>query len=269
MPQLDIVSFCSQFFWLCFFYGGFYMLCVKFFLPRLSRVLFVRYTKTHTTLENGQNDDTSEESFFSEHALRDAETLGLSHLVKGVNVTQSLCHSTIAGSMAKVRSAVSHATKSHGFKGPFAQAHSTAMEVLSLVTADTLSSTEAVSQSVPPVHSSCDNTTRAAMRYLGSVKKAGFSSSSFKARSEGDTLLQTLLYRMKASKKAKNISVNAFTNSGLAENTPKTTKKALSEGPKTPKKNAPKGGSKSLKQDAPKGSKAFKQDTPKGSKALK
>jgi hypothetical protein len=172
MPQLDIVSFCSQFFWLCFFYGGFYMLCVKFFLPRLSRVLFVRYTKTHTTLENGQNDDTSEESFFSEHALRDAETRELSHLVKGVHVTRSLCHSTITGSLAKVRSATTHVSKdkqfndAFWFKGPFAQPHVNAYKVLIAVTADTLLSTEAVSQSEPPMHSSLKMTTRAVMRCL-------------------------------------------------------------------------------------------------------
>ena len=45
MPQLDKVSYFSQFFWLCFFYLGFYILLVKFFLPRIRRILKVREKK--------------------------------------------------------------------------------------------------------------------------------------------------------------------------------------------------------------------------------
>ena len=39
MPQLDKVTFLSQFFWLCFFYIGFYFLVLKFFLPKMNRIL--------------------------------------------------------------------------------------------------------------------------------------------------------------------------------------------------------------------------------------
>ena len=45
MPQLDKVTFLSQFFWLCFFYIGFYFLVLKFFLPKMSRVLKLRKNK--------------------------------------------------------------------------------------------------------------------------------------------------------------------------------------------------------------------------------
>ena len=45
MPQLDKVTFLSQFFWLCLFYLGFYYLVIKYFLPKISRILTLRKKK--------------------------------------------------------------------------------------------------------------------------------------------------------------------------------------------------------------------------------
>jgi hypothetical protein len=45
MPQLDKVTFLSQFFWLCFFYFGFYYVILKFYLPKISRILSLRQKK--------------------------------------------------------------------------------------------------------------------------------------------------------------------------------------------------------------------------------
>jgi hypothetical protein len=45
MPQLDKVTFLTQFFWLCVFYFGFYLLLVKHFLPRMARLLKLRQAK--------------------------------------------------------------------------------------------------------------------------------------------------------------------------------------------------------------------------------
>ena len=45
MPQVDKVTFLSQFFWLCFFYIGFYFLVLTFFLPKMSRILKLRKNK--------------------------------------------------------------------------------------------------------------------------------------------------------------------------------------------------------------------------------
>jgi len=42
MPQLDKVTFLSQFFWLTFFFLGFYLLLAKTFLPKMSRIMKVR-----------------------------------------------------------------------------------------------------------------------------------------------------------------------------------------------------------------------------------
>jgi hypothetical protein len=45
MPQLDKVTFLSQFFWLCFFYLGFYYIISKIYLPQISRILALRKKK--------------------------------------------------------------------------------------------------------------------------------------------------------------------------------------------------------------------------------
>jgi len=45
MPQLDVVSYFSQFFWLCFFFLGFYFSLVQFFLPKMARILKLRTEK--------------------------------------------------------------------------------------------------------------------------------------------------------------------------------------------------------------------------------
>ena len=51
MPQLDQVTFLSQFFWLCFFYLGFYYVLLKYFLPKISRVLALRQRKMSLSQE--------------------------------------------------------------------------------------------------------------------------------------------------------------------------------------------------------------------------
>jgi hypothetical protein len=45
MPQLDTLTFFSQFFWLSFFFLGFYGMLVKYYLPKLSRILKIRTRK--------------------------------------------------------------------------------------------------------------------------------------------------------------------------------------------------------------------------------
>lgn len=42
MPQLDKVSFLSQFFWLCVFFFTFYIASLKYFIPEMSRILKYR-----------------------------------------------------------------------------------------------------------------------------------------------------------------------------------------------------------------------------------
>ncbi len=55
MPQLDKITFLSQFFWLSFFYLGFYFLILKYFLPKMSRVLKFRKRRMNTSQEGVTN----------------------------------------------------------------------------------------------------------------------------------------------------------------------------------------------------------------------
>lgn len=49
MPQLDVVTFFSQFFWLCIFYIGFYYILYKYFLPQYSRSILFRDKFTYSS----------------------------------------------------------------------------------------------------------------------------------------------------------------------------------------------------------------------------
>ena len=51
MPQLDKLTFFSQFFWLSFFFLGFYITLVKYYLPKMSRILKVRNIKVSSSQE--------------------------------------------------------------------------------------------------------------------------------------------------------------------------------------------------------------------------
>ena len=53
MPQLDKVTFLSQFFWLCVFFFGFYIFQLKFFLPEMSRILKFRKKRLGESLSLG------------------------------------------------------------------------------------------------------------------------------------------------------------------------------------------------------------------------
>jgi F-type H+-transporting ATPase subunit b len=55
MPQLDKVTFLSQFFWLCVFYLGFYYILLKHFLPRISRILALRKRKLNLSHQGIQS----------------------------------------------------------------------------------------------------------------------------------------------------------------------------------------------------------------------
>ena len=55
MPQLDKITFFSQFFWLSFFYLGFYFLIYKYFLPKMSRALKFRKTRINTSTDGVNN----------------------------------------------------------------------------------------------------------------------------------------------------------------------------------------------------------------------
>lgn len=66
MPQLDKVTFLSQFFWLSFFYIAFYFLILKHFLPKMSRILKFRKKKMSGS-QKGAGSLTSENQRVQSH----------------------------------------------------------------------------------------------------------------------------------------------------------------------------------------------------------
>jgi len=64
MPQFDKITFFNQVFWLFFFFGGFYLIFLKIFLPKLASILKVRTKKlekgasTLTAFTEEQNNAT-------------------------------------------------------------------------------------------------------------------------------------------------------------------------------------------------------------------
>lgn len=61
MPQLDKVTFLSQFFWLCVFFLGFYVVALKYFLPQMSRILKYRkkrLSQSHQGVNTMQQENT-------------------------------------------------------------------------------------------------------------------------------------------------------------------------------------------------------------------
>ena len=57
MPQLDHVSYFSQYLWLCVFFFIFYVALLKGFLPRMSRILKLRDAKTGGSTGGGFSED--------------------------------------------------------------------------------------------------------------------------------------------------------------------------------------------------------------------
>ena len=87
MPQLDHVTYLSQYFWLCVFFFGLYYGVTKMWLPRVSRILALRHAK----LQGWDAFNTSS----------DMETQQLHHHVHGV----------YAQAHKETRSAYTHALK--------------------------------------------------------------------------------------------------------------------------------------------------------------
>ena len=72
MPQLDKVTYASQFFWLSFFFLGFYAFLLKIFLPQISQILKVRMRKLGgsqtglSTIQDENSTYSSSEDYYHE-----------------------------------------------------------------------------------------------------------------------------------------------------------------------------------------------------------
>jgi len=100
MPQLDKVTYFSQFFWLCVFYLGFYLALVKYFLPRISRILKVRRIKS-VSKDQSFNDEGAELGQKINGLYLDGFKTAREFLVKNFNNTEKLLKDMIAQTNGK------------------------------------------------------------------------------------------------------------------------------------------------------------------------
>ena len=74
MPQFDKITFFNQVFWLFVFFAGFYLIFLKFFLPKLGSVLKVRNKKLQKGASNlvaFKEEQELETSTFDEYFIED------------------------------------------------------------------------------------------------------------------------------------------------------------------------------------------------------
>ena len=95
MPQLDHVTYFSQYFWLCVVFFAFYGACVKYYLPGLSRLAKYR--------NNTQNQDGLSLTGPSSEVLRLQERLSFPPVMEKL-VSASHNHSTFAESLKPISS---------------------------------------------------------------------------------------------------------------------------------------------------------------------
>lgn len=62
MPQLDHVSYFSQFFWVSLLFLGFYLVLVQVFLPRIATILKVRKKLIILSVNENQSESTKSKS---------------------------------------------------------------------------------------------------------------------------------------------------------------------------------------------------------------
>ena len=100
MPQLDQVTFFSQFFWLCVFFFGFYFVISKDFLPKMGRILKFRKKKMNLSAEGVQSMHQENEKVRAsskavvENGLNTSSNLLLSHLQSMESFLNSVITST-------------------------------------------------------------------------------------------------------------------------------------------------------------------------------
>ncbi|BEI31778.1 ATP synthase F0 subunit 8 (mitochondrion) [Bryopsis sp. KO-2023] len=83
MPQLDKVTFFSQFFWLCVFFLGFYSMIHKYFLPRICRILKLRKKKITMSLLSFANQEIDQLRGSKDNILQESLKLSGSIFAEG------------------------------------------------------------------------------------------------------------------------------------------------------------------------------------------
>lgn len=94
MPQLDQVTFFSQFFWLCVFYFAFYVILLKTFLPAMNRIL--RFRKKIQLASSDEYVDEYQSLLQNYHTSRLPEIRSSSdHLTNILTKTNQWANSTL------------------------------------------------------------------------------------------------------------------------------------------------------------------------------
>jgi hypothetical protein len=103
MPQLDSLTFFSQFFWFSFFFLGFYVLLVKYYLPKMSRLLKVRSFKVSSGPLQG--------TFMNSQEKKDVRESGEEVFLQALNSSKQFFHESFEKTSAWVLQIVESTNK--------------------------------------------------------------------------------------------------------------------------------------------------------------
>ena len=103
MPQLDQVTFLSQFFWLCLFFFGFYFVICKHFLPKMGRILKFRKKKMNLSAEGVQTMQQENEKVraSSKAVVENGLSTGGSFLLSQLQRTESWLNNVVTDTNKK------------------------------------------------------------------------------------------------------------------------------------------------------------------------
>lgn len=104
MPQLDKVTFLSQFFWLCLFYLGFYYIVLKYFLPKISRILTLRKKKMNLS-QYGSNSLQQENQQIRENLDN--------NLSRGLSLSRNVFNDLLSGTNRWLDESLTGVNKTH------------------------------------------------------------------------------------------------------------------------------------------------------------
>jgi hypothetical protein len=111
MPQLDTLTFFSQYFWLSLFFFGFYIALVKFYLPKISRIFKIRSMKI-ASAERME----SLGGFKAQDAERPSDRRSEALILKGLNISRLVCAKSLQTSHQWVKKIIVKLTNQHQLK---------------------------------------------------------------------------------------------------------------------------------------------------------
>jgi len=109
MPQLDKVTFLSQFFWFCVVFGGLYLCLVKYYLPVFARIVKLRQNFSDTELVHDENSKVNNASshIFKEsidESLESLKSCSQNLQTSSVKVSEKMIDKISQGNLAALSS---------------------------------------------------------------------------------------------------------------------------------------------------------------------